>query len=546
MEWNILNKANNSKEVMQNIVKYKNMSKEDILNFIKFNISKHSPELLTNLDKAINRIIKAILNKETITIIGDYDVDGICSTMVLYLTLKDLTNTRYIIPNRFTDGYGINNNLIDRAKEYNTSLIITVDNGINAYDQVLYCKSLNMDIIITDHHAYENNYLPTEITINPNIDNNYPFKEICGCMVAYKLAYELIKNSSFLFSNINIDNLLRELKEFVCLATIADVMPLVDENRIYVKEGIDLLKNGSINIGLNALINQLNIKNISTNDISFYISPCINAAGRLETPDIVMNLFNYEDIVECNKLANYLIELNNERKSIQKNILDNLTINRDDDFLVVHVEQSIPGIVGIIAGNISEKYKKPCFCLCGKETLHGSGRSVGNYPINRIILNNQDFLSGGGHKGACGIKLNIKDLDRLRKVCNEDFKEYLSNNKNIFSSIDIINEINFDIIDKRLINNIDKLSPFGYGNEYPLFCTKDVIIDSYKIVGKNHNVIQLNLKQNNITFKAIGFNNIIDKIDKLNKNIVDIVYTLSLNEWPVGNINIQLIINDIK
>lgn len=539
MIWNILNKANNTKEIMQNILKYKNMNKQEMLDFINFNIPKHSPNLLTNLDKAIKRIIEAINNNETITIIGDYDVDGICSTTILFLTLSNIVNVHYIIPDRFKNGYGIKNELIDIAKENNTNLIITVDNGIKAHEQVKYANSLNIDVIVTDHHAFENDILPTEITINPQIDNNYPFKEICGCMVTYKLCLALIYEL-----NLDID-LIDKLLEFVCLATIADVMPLINENRVYVKEGLDLLSKGSKNLGLRELLNQLQISNVTSNDIAFYIAPCINAAGRLDSPNIVMDLFLSDDIKECERLTVKLIDLNNKRKEIQKDILDNLLIDDKDNFLIIHIKENLPGIVGIIAGNVVEKYKKPCFCLCGDKHLHGSGRSIYGYSINKIIENN-DFVNGGGHSGACGLDLDIENLDKLKQICNKDFTEFLNNNECQLDTIDIINEINFDIINEKLIKNIEKLQPFGNENEEPLFCTKNVIINSSKIMGKNKNVIKLNLKKDDVFIQGIGFNNIIEKFMNINKSMIDIVYTIQLNEFPKNVFTIQLLIKDIK
>jgi len=551
MKWNILNTANTKKEILQNILKYKNISKDELLNFINFNIQEHNPYLLTNIDKAIKTICNSIHNKQNITIIGDYDVDGLCATTVLYLTLNKFTNVNYIIPDRFKDGYGISKNLIDKAKTLGTNLIITVDNGIKAHKQVEYCKSLNMDIIITDHHAFEDNSLPTEITINPQIDNNYPFKDICGCTVAFKLSMALLNtlllDTTYCKTIISNDmGFIFELMEFVCLATIADVMPLIDENRLYVKQALDNMNKGILNIGLSKLVELLNINKIDVNSIGYYIAPCINAAGRLESPNIVMNLFLNDDFIECEKIANHLIQLNNKRKQLQKEILDDLTIDENDDFIITHINKNLPGLMGIIAGNIVEKYKKPCFCLCGtNESIHGSGRSIGNYPINKIIENN-DFLNGGGHKSACGVILNKDDIGKLKQISNNNFKEYLDNNELEIETIDIINKINFNLISDNLINTLNKLQPFGYGNEEPLFCTENVYIESNKIVGINKNVIQLKLKQNTTSIKAIGFMNIVNKINQLQKNIIDIIYTINFNEFPKNVFTIQLNIKDIR
>jgi single-stranded-DNA-specific exonuclease len=549
MEYNILNKAETLKDIMKNILDYKKMSKEDILNFINFNIKEHNPYLLTNMDKAIERIIKAIQNKEIITIIGDYDVDGVCSTTVLYLALKEFIAVNFLIPNRFTDGYGINQHLIDVANDKNTNLIITVDNGIKAHEQVKYANSLGIDVIVTDHHSFEDDTLPTEITVNPQIDNSYPFKNICGCFVAYKLAIALLDKLKE-FEEYKIQTsfydilLVEEITELTCIATIADVMPLLDENRLIVKKGLDLLNRGAKNIGLRELIRALNIHKITSTDVGFYIAPCINAAGRLESADLVMDLFLEEDIAKCKQKANYLINLNTKRKEIQSNIINDLVVDDNDDFIVIHIKENLTGIVGIIAGEISGRYNKPCFCLCGEEHLHGSGRSVYNYPINQIVEKN-DFIEGGGHKSACGLKVEASNLDKLKKICNEDYRDFLKNNEIEQNSIDIINQIDFNLISNKMLNNLNQLQPFGEKNEEPLFYTEDVEIISKRIVGKNKNVVQMELSQKGNKFKAIGFSQLVNIFDELNGKI-NIIYSVQYNEFPKGTFTIQLLIKDIK
>ena len=287
---NILNEdIKENKDILRAILKWKNIEKEDAKKFINADIKEHDPFLLTNMDKAVNKINEAISNNTKIAIIGDYDVDGICSTTILYLALKKHLHTvEWFIPDRVKDGYGMNNRLIDLAKEKECSLIITVDNGINAHEQVKYANSLDIDVIVTDHHQHTSETLPTEITVNPQIDNNYPLKAICGAMVAFKLV-----NALFTDLEKNNNDLYIDLLCFATIATIADVMDLVDENRHYVKKGLSLLPETK-NIGLKTICNRLNINNnIYASDIGFLLAPCLNASGRLEIADIAVNLFAF-------------------------------------------------------------------------------------------------------------------------------------------------------------------------------------------------------------------------------------------------------------
>lgn len=520
-------KLNTIKEVLSFIKDERNLTKEQMLDFIESNKIFHSPTLLTNIQKAVDKIIS--YKDKTITIVGDYDVDGICSTTVLYKTLKAFNNnTYYIIPNRFTDGYGISNSLIDRAKQNNTDLIITVDNGIKSHKEVQYAKSLGIDVIITDHHAFEDDTLPCDITVNPHIDNNYPFPEICGCMVAYKLCMLLIKQL-----NIDIDR--QELAHLTLLATIADIMPLLDENRWFVKHYINSLKD-THNIGLQALFNCLYMKKITAQDVGFYISPCLNASGRMETAEHAIDLLLSNDYDKAVELSHYIIKLNDERKKIQNALLDKVKVDDKHNVLFVVIdEERTGGILGIIAGHLSERYNKPCVVLkLNNDILSGSGRSKNNYAINRLIELN-DYVTGGGHKQACGLELNKNDLSKLQEFADEDYIAYLST---IPEQSENVMQIDFDLISEKLIDNLNKLEPFGQGNPQPIFHTENVKIITYNVLGKNNNVIRFALKQNNINKQAIIFNAKLN-LDIIYKDNVNIDYTLNYNEWG-GTKTIQL------
>lgn len=513
-------KANNLKEILRTILQIKKMTKEEMLDFVQFKTPLIDPFLLNNMDKAIERLQQAIFDQQSICIIGDYDVDGLTATTIMYKTLIKFMPTHYLIPNRLTDGYGISRELVDRAKELNTRLLITVDNGIAGQEAIEYAHSLNMEVIITDHHPNEGDYFPAEITINPQIDG-YPFKGICGCMVAYKLCTTLLKSLKIPYND-------KEFIELTTLATLADMMPIINENRTIVHKGLKYLNN-SDNIGIKKLIEKLKLKDIDTTKVGFFIAPCLNAAGRMESSDLVMDLFLAETEKIAEERASYLIELNNKRKKLQDEIMKNMIVDDNHNIIIAHVPTDISGIAGIIAAKIKEKYNKPVFAVGGVSTLSGSGRS-NEFPINQIIEKN-DFIQGGGHAQACGIRFKKEDLNKVQEVADKMFEEY---SEPIYE-VDVI-EIDFNIINDRLVETINSMQPFGKGNENPLFITKDVEVINKKVVGKNKNVTQFQLRKNWCTYKGILFN--INDIKE--GDTVDIIYTLEFNEFPTGVFNIQL------
>lgn len=537
MKWNILNKCNSTKEVLQAIISQKNVDKNYILKFINNEFLPNDINLLKGIQEASNKILEHIQKNDKILIYGDYDVDGITSTFILYTGLKELTaNVYWKLPNRFIDGYGIHNGIIDYALENDFDVIITVDNGIAALDTVNYANKKNIDIIITDHHQPKEK-LPNTICIDPYIDKDYIFPDICGAMIAFKLINKINNNIS--------SHLLKEMHEVLTLAIIADVTPLINENRYYVINGLKELNNVS-NLGLKTLFNILNINNVNEVDIGFAIAPCLNACGRLKEPDIGLQLLLSEDEFECVKLSNEIIELNNKRKELCKRAIDNTKIE-DDNFIIKILDNSYGiGILGIIAGRFAELYKRPCIILSkNKDMLSGSGRSVGNYNINNIILNN-DFINGGGHAQACGIKIKCIDYDKFIKVCNDDYNNWLNNNE-IHELLDITSEIDFNIINKKLYHNIRRLAPFGNGNIEPIFCTKNVKIVQKNIVGKNYDTLQFTFEQNGVIIKSIKFHANSNEIEKFNiGDICNIAYNISLNEYPKNIFNIQLNLVNIE
>lgn len=547
-KWNILSKANNMQDVLRNILEWKNIPKEKVREFIDFKMEPHDPFLLTNMDKAVERMNAAKANGEKVCIIGDYDADGITATSVMYIGLRNLgINVIWQIPDRFKDGYGMNKRLIDNANTDSCKLIITVDNGIAAREQIEYAKSLGIDVIVTDHHQAIDG-VPTEITVNPQIDDAYPFKCICGCMVAFKFIQAMLPNMW-----LDDPDLYEELVSIATIGTIADVMELQDENRFYVKQGLQFLSKPR-NIGLRTLCHKLNLygKELSADDVGFLIGPCLNAAGRLDSPDIAANLLLCDDNVDADRFATKIIQLNDKRKTMQKQVVDSIKVSEDDDFIIVHSDGIGHGILGIIAGNIAEKYQRPCFVLGGSEEknkLSGSGRSVYGYDINSCVQANSDIATGGGHAAACGVSLTFDNFAEFKKRCNEHFRTWRQNTSldDMTPQLDVACEIDINIINDRLIKNVTRLEPYGNGNEEPVFCTMDLKVESFKVVGKNANVLQMTLSKDGSKIKTVGFNNVKQKFDELNNPTeVDVLYKISLNEWPEGVFTPQLKIEDIR
>jgi len=537
-------KVNSLTEILRAIAESKNMSISDIKNFINNDVLPHDPFLLTNMKEAVERIREAIKNNEKILVLGDYDVDGQAATSILYIGLSSIySNVFWKVPHRVKDGYGISKNLIDEAYKDNVNLIITVDNGVVAHEQIKYANSLGIDVIVSDHHQLNSLGVPTSITVNPHIDNNYPFKNICGSTVAFKLVSALIPNLS---SDERLNN---ELITMVALATVADVMPLIDENRFYVKKGLELLNNCE-NLGLNILIEKLKLKNITSTDIGYKIAPCLNAAGRLESADLAVELLLTEDIKEANKITDKIIELNIMRQELQKKIMENIEINNDDNFIILKIDNVQHGLIGILAGDIKEKYNKPCFVVSQKgEFLSGSGRSIDGYDIFSVIQNNKNIVSGGGHMAACGISLKEENFLEFKKRCNEDFNNWIKINckdNKMEPTKYAVCESPLKLINIKLINNLDKLKPYGHSNYEPILATLNVNISEYKIVGKNLDTVQFTFEQDGIKIKSVGFKNILKKFTELNfPNKVDIMYAINLNEWN-GITSAQLIIKDLK
>ena len=542
---------------------------EDIYNYLNDDLEKiSSPWLFKDMDKAVDILRIKISHESKIRIICDYDVDGITSGYILFRSLKKLgANIDLVVPHRIEDGYGINEKLIKNAYDSGIDTILTCDNGISAYNQVEYAKSLGMNIIITDHHE-----VPFEETdgkreyIVPNADavvNHkqadclYPFKELCGAMVAYQLI-------SALFETEGIGkNELYKLLPYAAIATVCDVVDLKGENRIIVKQGIKKLKDCN-DIGINALINacKLDKNNLSSYQFGFVIGPCLNASGRLDTAKRATELLDCIDTQKAEVLAKELVELNAERKDMTNEgamTAIEMAQDMDDKVLVLYLKDCHESIAGIIAGRVREKYNKPTFVLTDAEQgVKGSGRSIEEYDMYSELTKVKSLLTKfGGHKMAAGISLEEKNIDLFRKMLNENCN---LTEEDLYLKVWIDIALPLEYITMDFVNQLEVIKPYGKGNEKPVFAEKNLKIISLQILGKSGNVIKMVVEnQNHYRMTAVKFNSAVDFMAFLSekfgeeevnkalqgqKNNLEIMATYypEINEYN-GRINLQIIID---
>lgn len=560
-----------SGEILQILANRDIVEKEDIEAFINPSMdSLHDPFLMADMEEAVDIILEAADSGKHIHIVGDYDQDGNSSTVTLVKGLKELTDkVTYAIPNRIEDGYGINKDMVDFAVSIGVDLIITCDNGISAHEAVAYAKEKGLQIIVTDHHKVkmegEEMILPeADAVINPQrLDCPYPFKSLCGAGVAFKLICAL-------YDSLGIDvEKAYDLLEFVAMATVCDVVDLVGENRTIVVEGLKKL-NKSKNLGILALKEAAAWnKEFSVYALGFVIGPCINASGRLSTARLGIELFLDEDFDRVRLYADELVRLNNERKELTRatyeyvlGLIEN-SQGWKKNVILAFAPEAHESIVGIVAGRIKDKFYRPCLVFAKAQEegiIKGSGRSIETYDMFTEVNKARDILkSFGGHKMACGLSL---DLDRFEELDN-----FLQEN-NSLDEDSLTREITIDLakeissLTEEFINSLAVLSPFGKGNSKPVFADKAVDVLAYQIIGKNRNVIKLNLFKNGRVLEAISFSKseeiesfLLNKFGRENlenynmntrrPNLVDLIYYPSINEFR-GNKSIQLEIVDIR
>ncbi|MGG7174061.1 single-stranded-DNA-specific exonuclease RecJ [Clostridium neonatale] len=564
-------------ELMSKLIINRDIFEDEIIkSYVTPEFNKlHNPREMKDLELAVNILKEKIITNKKIRIIGDYDVDGVISVYMLYTALKKCNaNVDYEIPDRIKDGYGINEKIIKEAKDDGVDTILTCDNGISAIDQIKYAKELGLTVIVTDHHDIpfvedENNkkiFLQSDADaiLNPKQkDCNYKFKSLCGAGVAFKLI-------EVLYEEFNIDKEeCYKLIEFLAIATVCDVVDLIDENRIFVKKGLEKINNTS-NLGLGELIreNEIQDKTISVYHLGFIIGPCINASGRLDNAKKGLRLLLADEEDEAVHLAKELVKLNAERKDMtMKGVEDAIEIIEgteiiNDKVLVVYLPHIHESLAGIIAGRIRERYNAPTLILTnGEEFAKGSGRSIEEYNMFEKLLECKELLEKfGGHPMAAGLSIKEENIDKLREKLNENS---MLKDEDLIKKIKIDCVLPLDQINFRVIEDLEKLEPFGKGNEKALFGIKDVNVIKAQILGKNRNVLKLKLKSNSDKiFDGIYFGNIeefeqtvcdkynSEELSKLYDGIfndvkLDFVFYPNINEYN-GNVSIQIVIQNYR
>ena len=546
--------------VLARIIINRDIKEEDFSLYLKSDLSlMHDAGSLYGVEDAYNEIMSEIKNGNKIRVVGDYDIDGVCSSYILVKSLKRFgANADVRIPDRIKDGYGINDNIINEAANDKISMIITCDNGIAAHSQMELARKLGIKVIITDHHeVYQEDgkdYLPVaDVVINPKRSEcKYPFKSICGALVAYKLMEYMFER--LYGKKMYEDGELSDLLEVAAIATIGDVMPLVDENRVLVKHGLKSLMNTN-NLGLRALIKATGMegKKISAYSIGFVIGPCLNAGGRLENALVALNMFMSESSDEANEYAMHLKELNDERKDLTAmNVKVAVELAEreyvDDDILVIYLENCHESIAGIIAGRVREALGKPTIILTdafGEDgMIKGSGRSIESYNMFEALYEVKDiFEKFGGHHMAAGMSLKKDRLDEFRKRLNENSK---LTKEDFIQKIWIDVPLPFSYISHDFVRELEKLEPYGNKNEKPKFARKGIKILSKNILGKNKNVVKMVLEDDGTRLDGIYFCDGEAFFEELKgNNEIDIIYYPDINEYG-GRESLQVIITGYK
>ena len=538
---------NNISETLATILVNRNIIEEDEIQVFLNPTRKdfHDPYLMPDMEKAIERILKAIEKKEKIIIYGDYDVDGITSITVLKKFLDELgLNVGYTIPNRLEEGYGLNKEAIKKIKEKNYDLIITVDCGISGIEEIKYANELGLEVIVTDHHE-PGEILPEALAIIDckRKDSKYPFKSLAGVGVVFKLIQALsiklgLKEEAYL-----------KYLDIVCIGTISDIVPLVNENRVIAKLGLKLVR-VTKNIGLKVLLQAVGYKEITSTTISFGIAPRINACGRMGHEEEAVKLFFTESEKEAIEITDKLNNYNKERQEIEKRIFEEAiekiekeNLNKNSS-IVLGSKNWHHGVIGIVSSKITDLYYKPSILICFEDGIgKGSGRSISGFDLYDALCKTSDYLEKyGGHEMAVGLSLKNEKF--------EDFKrefEKLSDKANVDNLVSVI-KVDKEILDKdvtfQLIENLKLLEPFGESNEMPIFIYKGLKIDSIRSFSEGKH-LRLTLKDGNKIINAIGFNKGNLSAEYTIGDKIDILGILEINSYN-GNEMIQINMKDIR
>lgn len=507
----------------------------------------HNPYEMPDMEKAVERILKAIDNKEKIIIFGDYDVDGITSITVLKSFFKDLgIEVGEYIPNRLNEGYGLNKDAIKKIADEEYNLMITVDCGITGIDEVEYAKELGIETIVTDHHE-PGESLPNAIAVVDckRKDNTYPFRELAGVGVAFKLCQAISQKL-----NLDEKQYLKYL-DIVALGTISDIVPLKDENRVITKLGLMLLKQTK-NCGLISLLNIAGYRKIDSTAISFGVAPRINACGRMGCANEALELLLSSNMRDASEKARNIAKYNNDRQNYEKIIYDEAIkqIEKENienlNSIVLGGDNWHHGVVGIVASKITDLYYKPCLLVCfenGEDIGRGSGRSIPGFDLHEALTECKDILDGfGGHSMAVGLSIKKDNMPLLKERFEEISKK--ANIEEMVPSIKIDSAINIDNVNKEMVESLELLEPIGEGNKMPIFAFKNLKIDSIRALSEGKH-LKLTLKSNNNTYiNAIGFNLGYLVNEFIIGDKIDLAGNIEINSFN-GTDSIQINIKDI-
>lgn len=540
---------NRAEDIIKELLKQRNIfSDEETAEFLSERPQRtYDPFLLLNMEAGVDLLLSEIEAGTKICIYGDYDVDGVMSVCILVSLIRELTdNYIYYIPSRFSEGYGLNNDAIAKLHKQGVGLIVTVDCGSVSYSEVEYAKSIGIKVIVTDHHSIEDVKADC-VLINPKQQGcTYPFKELAGCGVAFKLAQAVRKKTGLPKQVTN------DMLDLLAIGTIGDVVSLTDENRTMVKYGIDMIRAGRRS-SLRCLVERICSEYVTSEDIAFSIAPHINAAGRIAHAEEAVRLFTSDDEKTMDKQAYKLIEYNRERKTLQEeaylNCMEKNSV--EDDFIILNMGDMHEGIAGIVAGRIKEACYRPVIILTDSDEsfLKGTGRSIPGINIYAMLKKHDNiFEKFGGHKGACGFLMKKEKLDTFIALMKSEIECIKSRRPDLFEVIEDYDiEIDKTDISVELVKALQSLEPFGQDNRNPVFKVKSIMPESAVFMGNGRKHIRFRINAG----KRERIDCVMFHCGEDSKNLVfsgkplTAIGTLSMNVWK-GYESIRFIIEELK
>lgn len=522
----------------------------------------HDPFLLRDMRRAVDRVNQAVENRERIAVYGDYDVDGVTATSLLYLYLSNLgADVGYYIPSRSKEGYGLSRGAIDQLREKGVSLLITVDTGITAIEEIAYARSVGIDTVVTDHHECRPELPDACAVVNPHrADDPYPFKELAGVGVAFKLACAMESDRCEKAGTSVFEGVLRvcdQYADLVAIGTIADVMPVTDENRLLIAKGLSVMET-RCRPGLCALISAANagknrVRKLSSSYIGFVVAPRLNAAGRVADASLAVELLLSESLGQAEALAAKLCELNTERQTEENRIaeeayrmIEQMPEEDKKRILVIDHDDWHPGVIGIVSSRVTERYGLPSILITyeGSEddVGKGSGRSVKGLNLVEALDACRDLLVRyGGHELAAGLSVRRRDVAALRRRLNEYAMEHLSGEE-LTVQIDVDCELDVRDLSIRLAEELEQLEPFGNGNAAPLFVLRDAHVQKIQPIGGGKHV-RLTVEKDGISTVAVWFGKTVTELPFEEGETADFLFQLQINEFN-GTYSLQMLLRD--